>query len=297
MKRILITGAGSFIGTSFEQYAAQWPERYQVDTIDMQDDSWRESSFAGYDAVFHVAGLAHSDTGSLSEERKALYRKVNTELTIETAQKARRDHVKQFIFMSSIIVYGGSAPIGQKRRITPSTPVGPVNFYGESKLKAEEGLRPLEDGSFRVCILRPPMVYGAGSKGNYPVLARLARRLAVFPHVENERSMLYVENLMEFVRLMIENEESGIFFPQNAAYVNTSEMVREIASAHGRRTLLVRGFGWSLKLAAHLTALVNKAFGSLSYDQSMSRYKEDYQVCGFAESIRRTEAAGGGQDT
>lgn len=291
MKKILITGAGSYIGTSFEEYVSQWPEKYQVDTVDMIDGSWREKSFYGYDAVYHVAGIAHSDVGNVSEERKDFYYKINTDLTIETAQKAKNDGVKQFIFMSSAIVYGDSAPIGQKKRIKKDTPINPANFYGDSKLKAEKGIMLLNDESFKVCVLRPPMIYGPRSKGNYPVLAKFAQKLPIFPWVDNERSMLYVENLAEFVRLMVENEEYGIFWPQNAEYVSTAMMVRQIAEVHGKKIVMVKGLDWALKVLSHATGLVNKAFGNLSYDQEISKYKESYQVCSFEESISRTEGA------
>ena len=119
MKKILITGANSYIGTSFENYIKEnFPDRYTVDTIDMIDGSWREKSFSGYDAVFHVAGIAHSDSGKISVEKEKLYYEVNADLTIESAKKAKADGVKQFIFMSSAIVYGDSAPIGRKKVIT-----------------------------------------------------------------------------------------------------------------------------------------------------------------------------------
>lgn len=291
MKKILITGENSYVGTSVEKYLSQWPDRYRVDTVDMIGDAWRGKSFAGYDTVYHVAGIAHSDVGKVSGECKALYFRVNTELTIETARKAKADGAKQFIFMSSAIVYGNSAPIGCKKRVGRDTPVAPANFYGESKVKAEQGILPLSADGFRVCVIRSPMIYGPGCKGNYPVLAKLARKLPLFPRTENERSMLYVENLAEFVRLMIDNEESGIFMPQNADYVSTDRMVRQIAAAHGKKICVIPGFGWALKLMSRVTGLVNKAFGNLSYDQTAGRYKRDYQVCDFEESIRRTEGA------
>lgn len=291
MKKILITGANSFIGTSFEKYVSQWPEQYQVDTVDMIDGSWREKSFAGYDTVYHVAGIAHSDVGNVTEERKAFYYKINTDLTIETAKKAKNDGVKQFIFMSSAIVYGDSAPIGKLMRIDKNTPVNPANFYGDSKVKAEAGILPLNDDTFKVCVLRPPMIYGPGNKGNFNVLEKLAKKLPVFPWVTNERSMLYVENLMEFVRLMVDNQESGIFWPQNKEYVNTAMMVRQIAAVNGKKIVIIKGFGWALKILSHVTGLVNKAFGNFSYDMSMSQYKEEYRVCSFEESIKRTEGA------
>ena len=291
MKKILITGANSYIGMSFEAYLRQWPDQYAVTTVDMIDGSWRQTSFAGYDTVYHVAGIAHSDSGKITEEKKALYYKINTNLTVETAQKAKADGVKQFIFMSSAIVYGDSAPVGQSKMITKDTPVSPANCYGDSKVQAENGIRPLADDGFKVVILRPPMIYGKGSKGNFPLLVKLANKLPAFPKVSNQRSMLYIGNLVEFVRLMIDHEEEGVFWPQNAEYSNTSDMVRQIAAANGRKLLLVPCLTWLLKLASHATGLANKAFGNLSYDQSMSRYPVDYQKFSLAESIRLSVAS------
>lgn len=290
MKRILITGANSYIGTSFENYIkSNFSEKYEVSTIDMIDGSWREKSFAGYDVVYHVAGIAHSDSGKISAEKEKLYRSVNTDLTIETAKKAKADGVRQFIFMSSAIVYGDSAPIGKKKVITKDTPTNPANCYGDSKVQAELGIISLQDETFKVCILRPPMIYGNGSKGNFPALEKFAKKLPLFPYVKNERSMLYIGNLIEFVRLMIENEEQGIFCPQNKEYSNTSEIVKEIAKANGKKIRLVKGFGWALKIMSHFTGLVNKAFGNLSYDMSFSEYKQDYSLLSLEESIRETE--------
>lgn len=289
MMKILITGANSYIGMSFERYLSQWQDRYTVDTVDMQDATWRERSFSGYDAVFHVAGLAHSDRGKISEADRRRYYEVNTRLAIETAEKARADGVGQFIFMSSAIVYGDSAPVGREKCITADTPVSPANCYGDSKLQAEIGIRALEADSFRVVILRPPMIYGPGCRGNYPVLSRLARKLPLFPYVENQRSMLYIENLCTFVRLMIDNGERGTFWPQNAEYSNTCDMVAMIAAEHGKRIHFVRGVTWLLRLMGHCSGMVNRAFGNLSYSRELSRYKEAYQTVSLQESIRRTE--------
>ena len=289
MKKILITGANSYIGVSFENYMKQWADKYSVDTVDMIDGTWREKDFGGYDAVFHVAGIAHSDNGKISAEKEKLYYAVNTDLTVETAKKAKADGVKQFIFMSSAIVYGESAPIGKTKNITKDTPTSPANCYGDSKVQAENGILPLNDETFKVVVLRPPMIYGKGSKGNYPTLAKMALKMPVFPYVKNERSMLYIGNLCEFIRLMIVNGEQGIFWPQNGEYSNTAELVKMIAAAHGKKVSLVKDFGWALKVMSPFTGLVNKAFGSLSYDMSLSEYKENYRVATLEESIKMTE--------
>lgn len=290
MKKILITGAGSYIGTSFETYMKQWPDKYQVDTVDMIGDAWMDYDFSGYDTVYHVAGIAHSDNGKISKEKAKLYYEVNTKLSARTAMKAKKAGVKQFIFMSSAIVYGDSAHIGKKKIITKDTPVNPANCYGDSKVKAERCLKKIEDDNFKVVILRPPMIYGKGSKGNYPLMSKLAQKLPIIPLVDNCRSMLYVENLMEFVRLMIENEEQGTFWPQNAEYSNTSELVKMIAAEHGKRIVLVKGATVPLKIAGLATGVVDKAFGNLAYDQSLSAYKTDYRVANLRRSIMLTES-------
>ena len=290
MKRILITGAGSYIGTSFEKYLSQWTDRYTVDTVDMIGNSWKKKDFSNYDVIYHVAGIAHSDIGKATEEVKALYYKVNTDLTIETATKAKAEGVKQFIFMSSAIVYGDSAPVGKAKIITKDTIPTPANFYGDSKLKAEKGILPLGDSNFKVVVLRPPMIYGKGSKGNYPILAKYACKFPVFPDVENCRSMLYIENLLEFVRLIIENNESGIFFPQNEEYVKTSILVKEIAKVHGKKVFLTRIFNPLIHLMSKRVKLLNKVFGNLCYAKELSVYKGKYCRTNFEQSIKETEA-------
>ena len=295
MKRILITGKDSYIGGSFEQYAKEkYPDDFVIDTIDLKDEHWREQSFAGYDVVYHVAGIAHADVGNVDDETKRLYYAVNTDLAIETARKAKAEGVKQFVFMSSAIIYGDSAPVGRRKRITAQTKPHPANFYGDSKWKADKGVRELADEHFTVTVLRPPMIYGRGSKGNYPTLAKLAKKLPVFPDVVNERSMLYIENLCEFLCQVMLREKGGIYWPQNAEYVRTSEMVRLIGAAGGHRIKLSRALNPLVGLAASIpgkvSGLANKAFGNLSYDQEMSKYDFDYQLVGLEESIRRTEA-------
>ena len=291
MKRILITGANSYIGTSFEKYIkTRYPEDFTVDTVDMIDGSWRNKFFTGYDAVYHVAGIAHPDSGKISAEKEKLYRAVNTDLTIETAKKAKAEGVKQFIFMSSAIVYGDSAPIGKRKVITKDTPLNPANCYGDSKVQAEKGILPLSDDSFKVVVLRPPMIYGKGSKGNFPILEKFAKKLLFFPKVKNERSMLYIGNLVEFVRLMIINEESGVFWPCNKEWSNTSELVKIIASCNGKRMRLVPGLGWCLKIMSHFTSYVNKAFGSFCYSSELGDYKDNlYRKFCLDESIAEME--------
>lgn len=295
MKKVLITGANSYIGTSFEEYVKQhYDSELEITTIDMVDGSWRQKAFSEYDCVFHVAGLAHADVGNVSDEVKAKYYAINTDLAIETAKKAKDDGVKQFVFMSSAIIYGDSAPYGKSKVITKDTKPKPANFYGDSKWQADKGVRELQAPTFTVTVLRPPMIYGKGSKGNYPTLAKMAKKLPIFPDVQNERSMLYIENLCEFLCQVMIRNAGGIFWPQNSEYSSTSDVVRYIARANKHKVVVSKIFNWAVSLAAvfpvkKIKDLANKAFGNLSYDQSMSTYGFKYQIYSLKQSIKRTE--------
>lgn len=294
-KNILITGAGSYIGTAVRQWLTAFGGHYEVTELDMHGEQWKTHDFSKYDTIFHVAGIAHADTGQVSKEEKQLYYEVNRDLAVETAKKARQSGVRQFIYMSSIIIYGESArPFTGRRRITAMTRPQPANVYGNSKWQGDRGVRRLATPAFRVCVLRPPMIYGKGSRGNYPTLARIAAVTPVFPMVKNERSVLHIDHLCEFVRLMIEHEESGVFFPQDAAYADTSGLVQLIAKAHGRKVHLSGTLALGVRAAAVLPGragrLADKAFGSLSYEMSLSRYpKGEYRIHTLAQSIDVTE--------
>ncbi|WP_373215108.1 sugar transferase [Ruminococcus sp. 5_1_39BFAA] len=293
-KRVLITGVDSYIGESFRAYAVEYyPDNFTIDAVDMIDSAWRDMDFSPYDVVFHVAGIAHADVGNVSDEVKEKYYAVNTDLAIETANKAKADGVKQFVFMSSAIVYGDSAPYGKRKRITADTKPKPANFYGDSKWQADKGVRKLADNSFIVTVLRPPMIYGKNSKGNYPTLAKMAKKLSIFPDVQNERSMLYIENLCEFLCQVMIRGESGIFWPQNAEYTRTSELVKIIGEVSGHNVRVSKRWNWVVGLASRIpgkvSGLANKAFGNMIYEQNMSQYDFKYQKVSLKESIKRTE--------
>ena len=284
MKRIIITGKNSYIGTSFENWLMKEPDKYYVDTVDMKDMSWKEIDFSAYDVVFHVAGIAHVSSDPKMED---LYYKVNRDLTVETAEKAKSEGVKQFIFMSSIIVYGDGS--SSKRVIDRNTVPTPSNFYGNSKLQAEEIIQQLESDDFRIVILRPPMIYGKGSKGNYQRLANIAKKIPIFPDIDNERSMLHIDNLCEFIKVMIDQKEAGFFFPQNKEYMKTSELVKTIAEVNGKKIIMTKVFNPVLRLMFGI-GIVNKVFGNFVYEKSISDYNNvNYRIRDFKKSVELTE--------
>ncbi|HLR38961.1 MAG TPA: NAD-dependent epimerase/dehydratase family protein [Jeotgalicoccus sp.] len=284
MKNILITGVNSYVGNRLAEWLKQYPKHYQTEKLSLRDGLWKEKDFSTYDVVVHVAGIAHVSTDPKMEEK---YYQVNRDLTIDVAKKAKTEGVKQFIFLSSIIVYGEN--IDNNGVIDEDTIPQPSNFYGNSKLQAEKGIEPLRTSDFKIAIIRPPMIYGKESKGNYPRLAKLAQKSLIFPNYPNKRSMLHIDNLSEFLRLMIDNEESGLYFPQNKEYVKTSEMVRTIADVHGKKIWLTRLFNPVLHLLRNRVSIVNKVFGDLVYARGLSTYKVDYQKRNLKESIVNTE--------
>ena len=284
MKRILITGAGSYVGESVRKYMlATAPGEFEIDAVGTMNDEWRKADFARYDVVYHVAGIAHVNADPKMEP---LYYKVNRDLTVEVARVAKAAGVKQFIFMSSQIVFHESQSL-KTEVLTRDTKENPNGFYGDSKLQAEKGLHELESDSFKVCILRPCMIYGPNAKGNFPRLARLATRVPVFPCWHNKRSMLYIDNLAEFVKQAVLRELSGTFYPQNREQADTVEIIRFFAKAAGHKVWITRLLNPLVWLGSFVLQPINKMFATYYYDPEMSREDFDYQLVSFEESLKR----------
>ena len=283
MKKILITGAGSYVGESVRKYILSTSSDFQIDAVDTMGDDWKKADYSQYDVVYHVAGIAHVNADPKME---ALYYKVNCDLTIEVAKHAKAACVKQFIFMSSQIVFHESQSL-KTEVLTSETKENPNGFYGDSKLQAELGIKPLEDENFKVCILRPCMIYGPNAKGNFPRLAKLASKTPIFPCWHNKRSMLYIDNLAEFVKQAILRELSGTYYPQNRELADTVEIIRFFAKAAGCRiwiTRLLNPFVW---LGSFILQPINKMFATYYYDPKMSKMDFDYLLVSFEESLKR----------
>jgi len=289
MKRILITGKNGFIARALAKRLADFPDAYRVDFLDMKDPAWKEKTLSGYDSIVHAAGIAHI---SPKKSMEPLYRAVNRDMTRELGRKAKDAGVSQFVFLSSSIVYGGAAKPGVPRKISPSDIPRPQNAYGLSKLEAEKALLSLEDPAFSVAILRPMPVYGPGCKGNYVLLSRFAARFPVFPDFPNLRGAIYIESLVELVRLLIDSGDRGIFHPQDDTVPSTTDFVRQIARAHGKTMRFTRLFNPLLRLFGGVR-IIRRAFGSFCYSPEMALYSNDYRKTPFPASVLLTEAARG----
>ena len=283
MKKILITGAGSYVGESVRRYILSTSSDFQIDAVDTMNDAWKQADFTLYDVVYHVAGIAHVNAAPKME---ALYYKVNRDLTIEVAKHAKAAGVKQFIFMSSQIVFHESQSL-KTEVLTAQTKENPNGFYGDSKLQAELGIKPLEDENFKVCILRPCMIYGPNAKGNFPRLAKLACKTPVFPCWHNKRSMLYIDNLAEFVKQAVLRGLTGTFYPQNRELADTVEIIRFFAKAAGHKVWITRLLNPFVWLGSFVLQPLNKMFATYYYDPEMSQMDFDYQLVSFEESLKR----------
>jgi nucleoside-diphosphate-sugar epimerase len=264
MKNILITGKNSYIGKSLEKHLSENPDKYNIDFISLRNDEWKNIDFSKYDVLFHVAAVVHKKEKS---EMESLFIKVNKDLSVEVATKAKNEGVKQIIFISTMSVYGTDGEIGEEVVIGPATATNPTTYYGESKLAAEIELNKLNDDKFKVLVLRPPMIYGPNCTGNYARLEKFALKSPIFPMIDNKRSMLGIDKLCEYVKGYIDEGRCGLSLPQDDLYVNTSLLVKKIAEENGRRVHLSKMLGFMVKLVGKRVNILKKIFGNLVYEK------------------------------
>ena len=286
MKKVLITGAGSYIGTKVQHWLEAsfdaTEKLFQVDAIDTIDNRWKQADFSKYDVVYNVAGIAHVKA---AKGEGPLYYAINKDMVIEIAKTAKAAGVKHFIHMSSMIVYKEVKTL-EGKQIHKDTQPSPNGFYGDSKLQGELGIQALADKDFKVCIIRPPMIYGPGCRGNFPRLVWLAQKTPIFPAWHNKRSMLYIDNLCEFVKQLILHEMEGVMYPQNAEYADTVEIIRYYAKSSGKKIWITKLFNPLIWLLGDHVRALGKMFSNSTYDMEMSQYPFDYNVVNLQDSFK-----------
>ena len=284
MKRILITGKTSWIGDELERHLQNFPNAYVVERVSLRDSLWETANWDDYDSVVHTAAIAHD-----GEEDERCVQDVNVELTRKVGLKAKQHGVPHMIFLSSFHVY--AADKNGDVIVDQSTKPNPTTLYGKSKLAAEGQLAELQDKGFSVAILRPPLVYGPYcTKRNFPRFIKLASITPIFPNVANKRSMIYSRNLAELMRLLLENGDGGIYLPQNENLVCTSDMIVRIGEELGRRIRLSNALAPAVSFLARRKSTLGKLFGNAYYMPEISKYKYNYQIVSYGESIRESVA-------
>lgn len=279
--KVLILGHNSYICNRFSEYAKKY--NFEINSISVRDNSWKSSDFSPYDSVLCPIGIAHVSADPSMEQK---YYEINRDLPVEIAKKAKSDGCKQFIFFSSMIVYGKDLPLGNKFLIDSNTKMIPENFYGRSKLEAEKLLSAIEDKTFNVAKVRIPMVYGPDCKGNFPKLLKIAKKMPFCPDINNQRSMIYIDNLCEFFCKLILSRNGGVYHPQNSEYVSTKEIIQKAAKYFNHSIHFIKIFNPFIRLASKKIGIINRIFGTKVYDKSLSPDIENYNVVNFEDSIK-----------
>lgn len=270
MPRILITGSNSFIGRNFIKYS----KFRDIDEISVSLNQPEDIEFGKYDVVLHLAAIVHQSK-KFSENT---YYKVNRDLCLNVAECAKNAGVKQFIFLSTLKVYGGSTP---PRKIwNEESECYPDDPYGKSKYEAEIGLKKLEDSNFIVSIIRTPIVYGEGVKANMYKIIKLVDSFPILPlkNVQNERNFTYVENLVGYIDRIIERRVTGVFIAKDNGALSTTELIKYISGYLGKEVFLFRLPKPIMKAAIWLyPSVFDRLFNSLEFENDQTMNILEYQ--------------------
>lgn len=284
---ILITGKDSYIGTHIKAHLEQ--SGHTAQELDTIGDTWQQAELSRYDAVVHVAAIVHEDAKTASQE---LFEKVNVELPVAIAEKAKAAGVKHFVFLSTMAVYGADKALtAEDSTVRTDAELKPVSLYGKSKLEAEHRLSELTEDSFCVSFVRPPNVYGPGCKGNYmPLFRKLSKLLYICPRAFTDvrQSMLYIDNLSELIRLIVEQRRGGVFLPQDDVIPSTVDLIVGIRRAHGKKTHCSGFLGLFVRLFGTLSP-VKKLYGGVCYaEQDSDCFDYQYRIVPFETGLYRT---------
>ena len=281
---ILIIGKNSYIGNHIDEWLTN--KGHKVAQLDVLTEDWRDFDYRPFDAIVHVAGIVHrpdcQDWG--------LYKSVNADMPITIATAAKAQGVRQYVYFSTMGVYDAGKKLTSSV-VDENTPLRSTSMYGKSKLMAEEGLVKLQDNEFVVAVVRPPSVYGKGCKGGYITgFTRIARELPVIPRAYEDarQSFIYIDNLSECVRIIIENGLSGAFCPQDDEIPNANRLLEVICSGIGKKYHSSRVLGYCLELFSFIP-LVKKAYGGIEYSRHLSEIPgHKYCVVSFEEAMKLT---------
>lgn len=266
---VLVTGASGFVGRHVAPALARegWSVRRAVRSPEGMDDEvviesigpdtdWT-AALEGVDAVVHLAARVHHKH---EEHAVQLYRNVNIAGTLHLARSAATAGVRQLIFVSTVLVHGrsneGRAPFSENDILTPR------GLYGMSKAAAEAGLRTLaRDSDMKISVIRPPLVYGAGAKGNFALLTRAVNLGMPLPFgaIRNHRAFLAVQNLSSFILRRLAHPDPAsnfeIFLVADTEQVSTPEFIERLAKAAGKNSRL---FGMPPDLLSTLLGVMGR---------------------------------------
>ncbi|RLA84393.1 MAG: epimerase [Epsilonproteobacteria bacterium] len=273
MTNILLTGSNGFVGSYFKN---NYDDKYNINTFSFLNDNFQNLDLSNINTIIHLSALVHQMGGATEEE----YEKVNVTQTIDLANKAKENGVKYFVFMSTVKVYGEETNISY----TENSDCNPQDDYGKSKLKAEQELLKLEDDSFKVSIIRTPIVYGYGVKANIKNLINLVSKVPILPFgkIENKRSMVYIGNLCHLIDEIIIQEKAGIFLSSDDEPLSTTKLIELIANELNKKVYLMKIPFFESLLKLVKPSFHKRLYESLEVDNNKTKkllnFKNKYRV-------------------
>ncbi|WP_170234571.1 NAD-dependent epimerase/dehydratase family protein [Macrococcus equipercicus] len=266
-KKILITGKNGYVAKRFFKYFTEIG--HVVEIISLRNNDWKSIDLSNFDVCIHLAGLVHNNNPNADLEE---YMKINAYLTKDLAVHCKKNNINHFIYFSTMSVFGNVGVLNHPTIITENSPLQPNTYYGISKLKGEELIVELIDDTFKVTVIRPPMIYGKGAPGNFKKLAKFANLFPVNPSIYNERSALYIETLEKYMAEIINHTYTGFFHPQNSEYLKTKDVINTIRNAADKKTINLPVSPVINLLISKVTVL-NKLYGNLIYDRHIDHNK------------------------
>lgn len=268
MKTLLITGATGYIGSHFIQ---KYSDFYKITPVSLRFQKVADIDFLNIDTVLHLSAFVHKQKSLQPKD----YFHINTEQSIALATSAKANGVKHFIFFSTVAVYGRNGDLDHKSSvvINEQSECAPIEPYGESKLMAEKHIAALEDENFMVSIIRPPIVYGHNCPGNMASLMRLVKLSPVLPfkYSENQRSMVFIDNLLHFTQLVIEKKVNGITIPQDMETLSIQEIVKALAKGIKKQVFLCKLPDPIFRyLCDRKSKVMSSLYGTLVFDSTLS---------------------------
>lgn len=305
---ILVTGASGFVGGQLMTRLADQPSVAVWGTVRAGrendhsgfvsvgeingDTDWSEA-LLGQRVIVHTAARAHI-MGDKAADPLTEFRKVNVAGTLNLARQAASAGVERFVFLSSIKVNGEQTRPGQ--RFSPDDQPAPEDPYGMSKWEAELGLRKVaQESGMEVVIIRPPLVYGPGVKGNFASMQRLVARGVPLPlgAIHNKRSLVALDNLIDLIITCVDHPAAAnqVFLVSDGEDLSTSELLRRVGSAMGRPARLLPVPSALMYLGATILgkkAIAQRLLGSLQVDISKARDLLDWDPpISVDEGLRR----------
>jgi nucleoside-diphosphate-sugar epimerase len=283
MPKILITGSNSFIGTNFAKYSCYKDEVKEISLIENKPE---EIDFSKYDVVLHLAAIVQQKS-RIPENQ---YFHINRDLCLNVAFHAKKRGIKQFVYLSTLKVFGSST-FGENHYDETSA-CFPNNAYSKSKLEAEDGLKSLATDNFVVSVIRPPIVYGDDGKGNIRRLIRLVDFYPVLPFnkILNKRNFIYIENLIGYIDRIIERKASGTFIVKDEDSLSTTELIKLISRFLEKKVYLFKLPGFLFRIFHFFfPEIMESLYYSMEFNNDRTKHGLDYSP-GYTteEGIRKT---------